>query len=69
MSRMDISLDTALPDQVPRILRNAAQQYRESASELASAWQDESAGKVWDKYAAILERAAAQCEREWRKVS
>lgn len=48
----------AVPEQVAPILRAAAQAYHESASELASAWQDKRAGHVWTRLAVLLERAA-----------
>jgi hypothetical protein len=59
----NLDLDTDAPENVQAILRRAAEQYRESASELQSAWQDRNAGKVWDRIARILERAADQVEK------
>jgi acyl-CoA reductase-like NAD-dependent aldehyde dehydrogenase len=56
-------LDLDAPEKVAGVLRAAAEQYRESASELAVAWQDKNAGKVWARLARILERAADQCDR------
>lgn len=51
------------PEHVAVILRNAAQRMREDAAELAASWFDPNAGKVWEDFARILERAAASCER------
>lgn len=59
----EISLDVATPEEVPDVLRRAADHYRESQGELSSAWQDENAGKVWADFATILDRAAQSCER------
>ena len=57
-----LDLDQDVPENVPLVLREAAQSYDESASELASAWGDRNAGKVWEKFARILERAADSCD-------
>jgi hypothetical protein len=57
------NLDVATPDEVPAILHAVAGHYRASASELASAWQDASAGSVWDDFAIILDRAADSCRK------
>ncbi len=56
-------LDVASPDQVPAVLERAADAYRESAGELASAWQDPSAGGEWLKIAKILDRARRDIEK------
>ncbi len=56
-------LDVATPEEVPAILEAIANHYRESASELASAWQDGNAGKVWSDFATILDRAADSCRK------
>jgi len=37
--------------------------FRESNSELQSAWQDRNAGNVWTALAKILERAADSCDK------
>ena len=58
----NMDLDVEAPDQVAAVLRNAAQAYYESASELEAAWQDRGAGRPWEIIAKILERAAAQIE-------
>ncbi len=56
-------LDAATPEEVPAILEAIASHYRESAGELASAWQDGKAGKVWSDFATILDRAAESCRK------
>jgi hypothetical protein len=62
-----MSLDVADPDSVPDVLRYASSTYQESASELASAWQDKRAGSVWSDLADILESAADRAERKLRQ--
>ena len=57
-----LSLDVSHPTDVASILRNAAEAYCASAIELESAWQDPTAGRPWNKIAAILERTATQIE-------
>lgn len=57
------NLDVAAPEEVPIVLETVANFYRESAAELESAWQDRSAGKVWDDFATILECAAESCRK------
>ena len=56
-------LDVATPEEVPDILETVADRYRESASELSSVWQDGNAGKIWDDFANILDRAAESCRK------
>ena len=58
-----LDLNTMTPEGSEQVLRDAAQQYCESASELASTWQDNQAGAIWNDYAAILERAADSMAR------
>jgi hypothetical protein len=57
-------LDVASPENVPMVLRVAADMFRESAVELAAAWQDQNAGKVWDRIANILDAAAYKIEKK-----
>lgn len=59
----DLNLDVASPEELPNVLRLAAQKFCEAHSELEGAWQDPNAGKVWSAFARILERAAASCDR------
>lgn len=68
MRHATMCLDTDAPDKVAGILRTAAENYRQSATDLASAWQDPRAGELWIKIAKILDNAAdraeAACKRE-----
>lgn len=57
----DLDVDT--PEKVADTLRQVADKYRASAIELASAWQDKNAGKIWDSLATILDCAAISCEK------
>lgn len=59
----DLDLDIDIPEKLPAALRRAAERYRESASELHSAWQDRNAGRVWSEFARILDRAADSADR------
>ncbi len=58
-----LDLDVDNPEKLPGLLRLAAQRFYESAGDLESAWQDKNAGKVWERFARILERAADSCEK------
>jgi hypothetical protein len=60
------NLDVSTPDDVPVILETVANHYRESAAELASAWTDPTAGKIWEDFARILDRAAESCRKAMR---
>lgn len=64
-TRLDLDLTHAT--ELAPLLRKAADAYRETHSELASAWQDKNAGAVWSALANILDHAAdkadAACER------
>jgi hypothetical protein len=62
-----LDLDVDAPELVAQVLRNAAQSYHESSSELQSAWQDADVGKVWDALAKALETAAIRCEQAYNK--
>ena len=59
----DYDLDVDTPDKVSGILRDVAQSYYESASELESSWQDKNAGKPWEKIAKELERCADRIDK------
>lgn len=57
------NLDVETPDGVPIVLETVANFYRETQGELASIWQDPSAGLVWADFARILDRAAISCRK------
>lgn len=57
------SLDVACAESVPVVLSRAADSFRETASEIATDWQDETAGRVWSDIATILDRAAVSCQK------
>jgi hypothetical protein len=60
---MNTDLQTAAtPEELPKMLRAAADLFAQSQSELVSSWQDRNAGRVWGEFARIMERAAASCE-------
>ncbi len=61
------NLDVVLPQDVPTVLETVANYYRESQAELAAAWQDKEAGKVWGDFATILDRAARSCRKAMTK--
>lgn len=63
MARNDIDLDVDTPEKVVSVLRGAAQTYYESAEDLSSSWQDPQAGKIWEKIAKILDKAADQIDK------
>ena len=65
MKAFDINV--AAPDQLGKVLRDAAQDYRESQIELSAAWGDLEAGRVWDKFADILDAAADKCDKACAK--
>lgn len=54
--------DCAAPDDVGVVLQNAAQAFLESRHELAAAWQDPHAGKVWEGIAKALSACAVRCD-------
>jgi len=63
----NLDLNVMSPDQVSRVLRNAADAFNQSASDLASTWQDDGAGRVWTELAKILESAADRADRAYAK--
>jgi hypothetical protein len=63
MPRRDLNLDVDHPDKVSRILRNARDEFNIAASELDSSWQDEAAGRPWEKIALILDAAASKIDK------
>jgi hypothetical protein len=60
----DLDLDVDAPDEVPDVLREAADRYYESAIELEGDWQDKAAGRPWEIIAKILEKAAADIKKK-----
>lgn len=58
-----LDLNVASPDELPQVLRRAADAFRESHEELKVNWQDPSAGSVWAAFAQILDRAAVSAEK------
>lgn len=63
MKNLDLDVDS--PDKVGGVLRRAAEAYYESAGELQGAWGDRNAGKIWEKIAHILDRAADSIDRNF----
>lgn len=58
-----LDLNVASPEELPQVLRRAADVFRESHEQLKLTWQDPTAGLVWVKFAQILNRAAASAEK------
>jgi hypothetical protein len=63
MTQLDLDLDVATPEELPQVLRRAAEQFAQSESELQSAWTDPNAGRVWREFSKILERAAKSADK------
>lgn len=67
--RDDITnLDVIMPDEVGKVLRNAARLYAERGSDLRERMSLAEAAKVWDDMARVLLRAAEDMEKvlsEW----
>lgn len=61
MSSFDLNVSS--PEELPQVLRRAADAFRESHEDLKLAWQDPAAGLVWAKFAEILDRAASSAEK------
>ena len=59
----NLDLDVSSPDAVPRVLREAAERFACDASNLGAAWQSKTAGRVWNRFARELDRAATRCEQ------
>ena len=68
MRHASMCLDTDAPGRVSGILRTAAENYRQSATDLASAWQDPRAGELWIKIAKILDNAADRAEAACKRA-
>lgn len=56
--------DAQAPEDVPAILRRAAEKYREAPGDLSSVWGDPAAGAVWEVIARSLDVAADKIERQ-----
>lgn len=54
----ETDLDVTFPEQVTPRLRNAADMFNASASELSSSWQERAAGRPWEIIADELNKAA-----------
>lgn len=58
-----LDLNVASPEELPQVLRRAADAFRESHENLKVNWQDPNAGSVWAAFAQILDRAAGSAEK------
>ncbi|MCJ7409532.1 hypothetical protein LPQ06_28480 [Klebsiella pneumoniae] len=58
-----LDLNVASPEELPQVLRRAADIFRESHEQLKINWQDPNAGSVWAEFARILDRAATSAEK------
>jgi len=58
-----LDLNVASPEELPQVLRRAADAFRESHEDLKVNWQDPNAGAVWAAFARILDRAATSAEK------
>jgi len=67
MAKKNLDLDIDSPEKVPEVLRVTAQEYYETVGELQAAWGDKNAGKIWEDFAKILERAANSCDKALEK--
>lgn len=75
MKPLDIDFDVESPDQVPdrldelaNALSRIADTYRESQSELQSAWQDSGAGACWPRIASRIDIIARSISRAARRM-
>ena len=64
----NLDLNVATPEDVPTVLRAAADQFRQATADLQAAWGDKSAGVIWTQFATILERAAKSCDAAIEKI-
>lgn len=68
MRRKDeLSLDVDRPEDVPNVLRRAAEEYFEARGELQASWQEREAGWEWEEIARVLEQAARKIENTIEK--
>jgi hypothetical protein len=61
-------LDVDAPWRVEDVLREAAQDYYESAGEVSAQWGEDAAGKVWADIADILESAADRIHNKLQRA-
>lgn len=61
-------LDVDSPEQVPKVLREVADRYRESAHELDVAHQDKRAGRPWRMIAGVFDKAAATIDKKLERM-
>ena len=59
----NLDLDVSTPEEFPAVLRRAAEHFFFTQGELQSAWQDKQAGRVWARFARILDRAADSADK------
>lgn len=60
---LDLSNVLDSPESAAFAFRVLADKFNESAGELAAAWQDKHAGKIWASLARTLDSMAAKAER------
>lgn len=66
-----IGLDLDLcqsPEDVIALLHRAADKFRDDATILQEAWQDEHAGKFWNKLASELDKTAVRARKIWDRT-
>ncbi len=61
MQSSALDLNVATPEEVADILERAADEYRQTAYDLALAWGDTGRNPTWIKLAEILADAAEKC--------
>lgn len=64
----DLNLDVSKPEDVASVLNEAADSYRQSASELEAAWQDKNAGRPWEVIADVLENASIRIGKALKRI-
>ena len=64
----ELNLDVAIPDEALDVLSAAADEYRVSASDLETSWQDPGAARPWDIIADELDKAVARIEKRLKKT-
>jgi hypothetical protein len=64
MFELDLDIDFEAPEAVVEVLRTAADRYRD-----ARYLKEREVRKMWLRFALILERAAAACDRTLERVA